>query len=689
MKAGRNQKKSLRALSWLCISLSLSGVAGCAFSPQISLSSSSAPTLSISGPTPSIGSSSTTFAFTVTYSGASNITLAAADVTLAGTATAGCTTSVSGSGTTTRTVSVTGCSGDGTLNIAIAAGTASDAAGNLAAASSRSSDGTVVNSTASQSPQIVPAVGLTLNADPGVTRTLGVSGGTAPFVYEITSGEGSIHSSTGVFTPASRRGSTTVRVTDAQSRTSQVTLEQITSRFNGRVSAMTMDSHGYGYFGGSFTTYNPIYAPGFAALDTASGDLKAGTCDFAGSFGLGSVISAVAENSDSLYLGGTFTSYAGVTVQNLIKVSKSTCALDTTFSQTTGTNSSVSALAVSGSSLYVGGSFTTYRGVAAPYLAKVDLSSGNLDTSFTQATGMDSSVIALAVSGSSLYLGGQFTTYRGVAAQRLAKIDLTSGNLDTTFTQSTGFGGRVHALDVSGSSLYVGGDFTTYRGAAANKLAKVDLASGNLDTTFTQATGLGGRSVYALAVSGSALYVGGEFTTYRGAAAQRLAKVDLATGNLDTTFTQSTGTDSFVSALAVSGSSLYVGGWFTYYRGLLARRLAKVDLATGNLDTSFTQSTGVSGGYSVYALAISGSSLYVGGDFTSYRGVAAERLAKVNLTSGNLDTSFTQSTGMNSSVSALAVSGSSLYVGGDFSSYRGAAAPYMTIVDLLSGALAD
>ena len=168
----------------------------------------------------------------------------------------------------------------------------------------------------------------------------------------------------------------------------------------------------------------------------------------------------------------------------------------------------------------------------------------------------------------------------------LAKVDLTSGDLDTTFTQSAGANGGVYALAISGGSLYVGGQFSTYRGAPANKLAKVDPISGALDTTFTQSTGVGNYCVNSLAVSGGSLYVGGQFNTYRGAPANNLAKVDLANGDLDTTFTQSTGADGGAYALAVSGSSLYVGGGFTGYRGVdplsSASRFMGVDLTSGD-----------------------------------------------------------------------------------------------------------
>ena len=518
---------------------------------------------------------------------------------------------------------------------------------------------------------------------PNLVSSVSFSSPQNPTAYSVSSGFGSISSSTGFYSVDSgvKRGSTQISAS-ANGQIGTATVVQIASRFNGAVSAIAI-SNGFGYFGGSFTSYNPRLINGIMKINANSGDLESG-CNLAGLFNPGAIVRAMVETSSHLFIGGSFSSFAGVSVQNLVKVDKSSCALDTAFSQSTGTNSTVNALAVAGSSLYVGGSFTTYRGVTAQYLAKVDLNTGGLDTTFTQSTGTSSSVSALAIAGSSLYVGGNFATYRGITASRLAKVDLNTGALDTTFTQSTGANSTVNALAVAGSSLYLGGGFSTYRGVAAQRLAKVDLNTGGLDTTFTQSTGAS-TTVNALAVAGSSLYVGGGFTTYRGVAASRLAIVDLTTGNLDSVFSGGMGANNTIFVLAVSGSSVFAGGSLVAYRGTPAQFLAKVNLSTGELDTTFTQTTGLDSGVS--ALAIAGSSLYVGGGFTTYRGVAAQRLAKVDLITGALDTTFTQSTGPDSSVSALAVAGSSLYVGGSFSTYRGVAAQRLAKVDLTTGAL--
>src|SRR5207247_2034491 len=81
----------------------------------------------------------------------------------------------------------------------------------------------------------------------------------------------------------------------------------------------------------------------------------------------------------------------------------------------------------------------------------------------------------------------------------------------------------VHALAVSGSDVYAGGAFTTAGGSAANHIAKWDGSSWS-----PLGSGIGGGSfpisVRALAVSGSDVYAGGYFTTAGGTAAKFIAK---------------------------------------------------------------------------------------------------------------------------------------------------------------------
>ncbi len=89
----------------------------------------SPPTFSIGNPSAATTKSGP-ISYTVTYAGADTITLSASSVTLNKTGTADGNISVTGSGNTSRTVTISGITGNGTLGIGIAAGTATDQAGN-------------------------------------------------------------------------------------------------------------------------------------------------------------------------------------------------------------------------------------------------------------------------------------------------------------------------------------------------------------------------------------------------------------------------------------------------------------------------------------------------------------------------------------------------------------------------------
>lgn len=102
------------------------------------------PSISIDSPNVNIGNSGTSFSWKVNYSGADAITLSVNDILLNG-ASSGCSKVVSGTGSSLRTITISGCSGNGPLTFSLQAQTASDDAGNLASTSAVSSAITVDN----------------------------------------------------------------------------------------------------------------------------------------------------------------------------------------------------------------------------------------------------------------------------------------------------------------------------------------------------------------------------------------------------------------------------------------------------------------------------------------------------------------------------------------------------------------
>jgi hypothetical protein len=270
-------------------------------------------------------------------------------------------------------------------------------------------------------------------------------------------------------------------------------------------------------------------------------------------------------------------------------------------------------------------------------------------------SGMNSSVLALAVSGTNLYAGGEFTTAGGVPAKYIAAWNgsawsgLGSG-------MSGGPSPSVYALAVNGTDLYAGGEFSTASGVTASGIAKWD---GNAWSAL--GSGMNGE-VCALAVSGTNLYAGGQFTTAGGVPANSIAKWD---GSAWSALGSGMNVNGTVFALAVSGSNLYAGGYFTAAGGVTASSIAKWD---GSVWSAL--GSGING--TVYALAVSGTNLYAGGEFTTAGGVPANYIAAWNGSGWSA-----LGSGMNNSVQALAVNGTDLYAAGQFTSAGGVTANYI------------
>ena len=423
---------------------------------------------------------------------------------------------------------------------------------------------------------------------------------------------------------------------------------------DGTVFATTVDGAGRTYLGGSFTH---VYAPTIGGLKlTTSSDQADLTFPQVND----TLLAVASDGAGGWFIGGPFTAVGGVTRNHLAHI-LSDGSLDPTWDP--NANGIVRALAVSGTDVYVGGDFTTLNGsTTRNHLAKIPISgNGTVDASWDPNA--NSTVNALAVSGTDVYVGGNFTTLNtpAVTRNRLAKIP-TSGNGTVDADWNPNVNGPVNALAVSGSDVYVGGGFSTLNGATARSaLAKIPLSSstGTVDPDWNpNANG----TVYALAVSGSDVYVGGNFSTMNGGTAARLflAKIPAAgDGTVDPSWAPNA--NNIVYALATSGSDIYAGGELTRANVTTRNRLARLN-ADGSLDASWDPNANDS----VVELALSGSDLYVGGIFTTLNGsTTRNRLAKIPTTGdGTVDASWDPNA--NDQVSALAVSGSDVYVGGIF-----------------------
>jgi hypothetical protein len=381
-------------------------------------------------------------------------------------------------------------------------------------------------------------------------------------------------------------------------------------------------------------------------------------------------IDALAVCGTNLYAGGPFTRAVGAVADYLAKWDGKTWSplgsgLGSCISSTVSPPLSVRALAVDGTNLLVGGAFTSAGAKPASCLAKWD---GD-DWSGFGGSGMNGRVYALAVTESNLYAGGMFTTAGNAVANCIAKWDgsawsaLGSGVSGYPNTSGPPYAPCVYALALNGKDLYVGGQFANAGGVPyTSGIAKWD---GNA----WSALGTGVNNAYqttvkALAVSGSTLYAGGYFTSAGGVAANSIAKWNGSSWSaLGAGLRWTTGGTGNVLALALIGANLYAAGEFDTAGVMPASNIAKWN------GYSWSALGSGLGYYTVYALAVSGTDLYAGGSFYSAGGVAANRIAKWN---GSAWSALgTGMSGEYENVNALAIIGTNLYAGGRFAEAGG------------------
>ena len=256
-----------------------------------------------------------------------------------------------------------------------------------------------------------------------------------------------------------------------------------------------------------------------------------------------------------------------------------------------GMNGAVQALAVSGTNLYVGGSFTTVGVANTNCIAQWNGSAwSSLGTGISTGT----IVNALALDGSgNLYAGGTFTAAGGVAASNIAQWNGSAWS-----ALGSGVTANVYALLMNGTTLYVAGQFSRAGGVTVNEIAQW-----NGSTWAALGTGLNNTAI-AMALSGTTLYVGGLFTTAGGVAVSNIAQWNISTS---TWSALGTGLNAQVHALALSGTTLYAGGNFGTAGGVSASEIAQ-----WNITTSAWSALGTGLNGDPWGLMVTGTTLYVG-----------------------------------------------------------------------------
>jgi hypothetical protein len=365
---------------------------------------------------------------------------------------------------------------------------------------------------------------------------------------------------------------------------------------------------------------------------------------------------ALAVSGSRVFLGGTF-SVAGGAARSAYAAVDSTSGLADSWNPQAD-DGLTATVAVSGSHVYIGGSLKLINWVTRNNAAAINADSGAVDP--TWDPNVNNTVRALASSGSLVYLGGDFAQVGSTGRTFLAAVDSSTGAVNSTFNPAPN--ALVDALVVNGSTLYLGGDFTSVAGATHNLAAAVNATSG-ADTGFDpNVDPAGNNEVTSIAVSPSLVYLGGAFDTVgtgAGNARANLAAVNPSTGALDPTWDP--GANNIVRTLVVSGANVYIGGEFTSLDGRALSNLAVVDASSGTANQFWNPNPDGA----VNAITASGGLVFIGGSFANVGGGARQNLAAVN---AGTPTADVWNPGANGVVSALGTTaGGQILAGGAFS----------------------
>ena len=271
----------------------------------------------------------------------------------------------------------------------------------------------------------------------------------------------------------------------------------------------------------------------------------------------------------------------------------------------------VYALDTDGASLFVGGSFTTAAGVTRNRLAAFNAASGILRSEWSPSS--NGTVRALIVGAGLVYIGGPFGRINNQSRAGLAAVESATGALDDQWRPGSSGGEVVSLAQAAGGRIVMSGWFSAINGEPRDYVAAVDATTGALDPFAPAAECRDEANPCSVldVVSSGELVVGAVAGPGGRATAWRLS---------DSRRVWSQYGDGDVQALAIRNGVVYAGGHFDPLFGVVDNaaqvryQLAAVDLATGAL---LPWAPRLQADWGVWAIYPTDEALHVGGYFTS------------------------------------------------------------------------
>ncbi len=303
----------------------------------------------------------------------------------------------------------------------------------------------------------------------------------------------------------------------------------------------------------------------------------------------------------------------------------------------------------------------------------------------SEMTTGDAFIWAIAIEGTKVYVGGEFSSINGIPMNNVGVYDLESqiwSPITAVINSESinGVPGRVYAIDTIDDDVIIAGSFNFIHpiDGSLNGIVRYNTSSqyfygfktGN-DTQY----GVGGGFIYTIKAAlmpgktanfsnGGPNYVvlvGGSFTTAGGEAAPYLAYFDFNGDGWQPIYHLLQFDDSVYDVM-IDGMTLIVAGQFTNVNSVPGT--AGIVVLSLTDDNIISVGGGITEGFRVHSIEKIGNELYIGGFFSRVGDVPVNNFARFDMYSNQwsaLNTNF------NGTVHSLKAVDNILYVGGSFS----------------------
>lgn len=428
--------------------------------------------------------------------------------------------------------------------------------------------------------------------------------------------------------------------------------------------------------GGEFQSFNFHVTGGLLRL-ISNGSLDS-------SFNLGNeyyetVRSIALKVNGKIIIGGEFLVNKSNNYRHLTQLNADG-SLDTTFNLRTGADNTVRTIVLQpDKKIIIGGTFTTFNGISRNNLARLN-PNGGIDETFYLDSGANGIVTAIALQpNGKIIIAGNFTRYNRTMAKRIVRLN-KNGTLDKSFNARIGANDIVTSVVLQpNGKIIIAGSFNSFNSKPRFGIARLN-TDGNLDETFNSDTiKYNGVKSIALQKDGK-IIIGGGFNNSNKTERKNIARLN-TDGSVDTSFHPEIGAYNHVQTIVIqSDDKIVVGGRCPSYFSSSKNNLIRLN-PNGSPDPTFGHEIRFEGNWytnGVHDIGIQpDGKLIVVGKFYSINGYPRNNIARLN-NDGTMDTTFIHGTGTDSPIQTLVLqSDNKIIIGGEFIGYSNLSTPFI------------